>query len=110
MLMGTVIMSIIGFFRDLIKTVYELDTAMISLKKVTNESTESYNRFLQSAIQIGNELGRQTKDVIESATSWARLGYSMQDSLKLGTEALVLANVGLMDADQATRHLISTLI
>jgi hypothetical protein len=107
--MGNIIMGVIRSVRFGIDTIIELDQAMVALKKVTNETNEQYERFLRSAIDIGNNLGKMTQDVVRASTEWARLGYSMQDALKLGEESLVLANVGLMDVDQSTKHLISAL-
>ena len=106
---GNIIMKTIQSIRFGIQAIRELDEEMIALKKVTNESSEAYDRFLQSAIEVGNQLGKTTQEVIRASTEWSRLGYSMQEALQLGEESLVLANVGLMDVGQATRHLISTL-
>lgn len=109
MAVATVIMGITNFFRNLVTSIYEVDKSLVSLKKITSETAEVYDKVLISATKAANELGKPVTAMIDSIKTFAMLGYTMEQSIKLGSDALLLANVGLMDTEQATRHLISTL-
>ena len=109
MAVATVIMGITNFFRNLVTSIYEVDKSLVSLKKITSGTAEVYDKVLISATKAANELGKPVTAMIDSIKTFAMLGYTMEQSIKLGSDALLLANVGLMDTEQATRHLISTL-
>jgi TP901 family phage tail tape measure protein len=93
-----------------IKQVYELDTAMTDLKKVTNESNDTYKQFALDANKTAASVGALTVDVIKSSTEWARLGYNIKQAQALAKETLVYQNVGdIKSAEDASQSLISTI-
>lgn len=93
-----------------IKYIYDLDTAMTDLKKVTDETEASYSQFALEANKTASSIGGLTIDVIKSTTEWARLGYTMQQSKALARETLVYQNVGdIKSAEDASQSLISTI-
>lgn len=106
---GNIIMSVANAVRHGIATIKELDAEMINLRKVTDATNEEYKKFIKSAIEVGNALGQSTQNVIRATTEWARLGFTMKESLELADKSLMLANVGDMDVEKATQQLISTL-
>ena len=91
-----------------IQTIKDLDASMISLRKVTGETLQTVKEFALTATETGLALGRSTKDVLDAAVAYARLGYSIRDANTLAKESLMLSIVGEMDTEQATRHIIST--
>jgi TP901 family phage tail tape measure protein len=91
-----------------LKYVYELDTALTDLQKVTDETTLTYDNFLQSARKTADSIGGVTLDVIKSTTEWARLGYTIQQAQQLAKQTIVYQNVGDIDsAEEASTALIS---
>lgn len=93
-----------------IQYVYDLDTAMTDLKKVTDETDATYKSFIESASQTANEIGALTLDVIKSTTMWARLGYTLQQSQQLSKQTTVYQNVGdIKTAEDASEALIATI-
>ena len=54
--------------------VREIDSALTELKKVTDETDESYAKFLQDMSKTGGVIGATVKDLTSSAADWARLG------------------------------------
>ena len=107
---GSVFFGITSAIRSGIQQIYELDTAMTNLKKVTDETSASYSRFLEYANQTANSIGGLTIDVVKASTEWARLGYSIQQAQSLAKETLVYQNVGdLASAEEASKSLISTI-
>lgn len=89
--------------------VKEIDAAMTELKKVTNETDETYAKFMQDARKTAERVGATTKDIISSTADWARLGYSIQEAAKLSESTQVLLNVSeFTDVSKATDSLISS--
>lgn len=90
--------------------VKEIDTALTELKKVTDETDETYAQFLKTMSQTGAEVGSTVQDLTNMAASWARLGYSIEQAGELAKSTAVLLNVSeFTDADTASEALISTI-
>ena len=53
--------------------VKEIDTALTELKKVTDETEESYERFLDTAAKTSSKVGSTIKELVSSTADWARL-------------------------------------
>ena len=69
-------MKVINTIREGITTVVELDTALIDLKKTTSMSDNELAQFYRDANTEAKNLGVTTKEIIEQAAAWSRLGYS----------------------------------
>lgn len=96
--------------RQGITYVREIDSALTELKKVTDETEEGYDRFLQTASKTAAKVGSTVKDVVSSTADWARLGYSMEDAANLAESTSVLMNVSeFTSINNATSALISTM-
>lgn len=67
------IMRAISWVREGVTAVKEIDTALTELKKVTDETEESYDRFLNTAAKTAEKVGSTIKDVVSSTADWARL-------------------------------------
>lgn len=103
--------AIIQRTKELYNNVKELDTAMVALKKVTDETSGTYSRFLSDAKQSSKELGASLTDFVNSTADFAKLGYSISDSSELAKVATMYLNVGddLDGIDDATSTIVSTL-
>lgn len=101
--------EIVNFVRQGLTIVREFDAAMTELYKVSNDSTEALNKFGKEAYNIAKRIGSTGVEVINSAADWARLGYSIKEAAKLAEDANIYANVGDMDIDTATEHMISSI-
>lgn len=97
--------------RDMYQQVVKIDTAMTELKKVTNETSESYNNFLKNAASNAKEIGTTVDGFISSTADFARLGYGFEDSQGLARVANIYAVVGdeIEGVEDATQSLVSTL-
>lgn len=90
--------------------VREIDSALTELKKVTDETEESYDRFLQTASKTAAKVGSTVRDVVSSTADFARLGYSMQEAATMAENAQLLMNVSEFDdISKATDTLISAM-
>ena len=101
----------IHFVRQGVTYIKEIDSAMVELKKVTDETEASYAQFLNTASQDASKIGATTSDYVSAAANFARLGYSMKEAGDMGKSALVYKNVGdgLDSVEQATNSIISTM-
>ena len=99
-----------SIIRQGITYIRDIDTALTELKKVTDETDESYSHFLDTMSKSATVVGSTIKDLTNSAADWARLGYSMQEAGKLAENTAVLLNVSEFDdVSKATDTLISAL-
>lgn len=96
--------------RDGVAVIRELDTAMTGLAKVSDESTESLIRFKNTAHEIAQSISSTTTAVIDAATEWTRLGYSIQEVGELAKATAVYVNVGGgLDSQTATQDIVSAM-
>lgn len=59
--------------RQGIQYVKEIDSALTELKKVTDETEATYDKFLNTAAKTADKVGSTIKDVVSSTADWARL-------------------------------------
>ena len=98
------------YFKEGIQYVRELDKALTELKKVTDETEETYDKFLGTASQMGARIGSTMREVVSSTADFARVGYSLEDAVKMAESAQVLMNVSeFTDISSATDSLISAI-
>ena len=111
MLITQSLTKMISGLRQMIDNVTQIDAAMTELKKVTDETDASYDRFLRSAGVRARELGVALSDVVSATADFARLGYGVDAASKLADAALVYKNVGdgVADITQATESIVSTM-
>lgn len=108
---STIIYQSISGLKQMFQNVVDIDSAMTELKKVTNESSESYSKFLSTAGSSAKEIGTTVTSIIKSTANFARLGYSFSDSQELAKTANIYAVVGdeIDSVDTATKSIISTM-
>ena len=93
-----------------VEYVKEIDGALTELKKVTDSTNDSYQRFLRTMSQAAGVTGSTVKDLTSSAADWARLGYNMEQAGELAVTTSKLLNVSeFTSVDEATSALISSL-
>lgn len=108
---STVIYQSINALKEMYQNVYNIDTEMTELKKVTDETATSYSNFLKGAGSTAKEIGTTISDLVSSTADFARLGYSFSDSQELAKVANIYSVVGdeIDSIDTATKSIISTL-
>lgn len=106
----TSIGDMIRYLREGFQHVRDIDSALTELKKVTDETDASYNRFLQDMSKTASVVGGTVKNLTTMAAEWARLGYSMEEAGRLAKSTAILLNVSeFEDATKASEALISTM-
>lgn len=97
--------------QQIFQNILDIDTAMTELKKVTDETADVYDRFLDRSTKAAKDLGADISDLVNTTADWARLGYSMEDAETLAKVSTMYKNVGdgIETAAQASEYLISTM-
>lgn len=101
--------AVIGYIRKMIDNVKELDTAMINLRRVTDETDAGYQRFLQDANELARQMKTTTSSLIEMSYQWSKLGYSINDALELAKSSTIFMRVADVGQDQALSNLVTAL-
>lgn len=77
-----------------IKTVSELDLALVELNKVADLTNSELTSITKQAYAVGDAIGALGVDVISATADFARMGYTANEALDLAEEAIVLKNIG----------------
>lgn len=106
-----VAMRSIQALKDMFEQVKAIDTAMTELKKVTDESDASYDKFLTNAASRAKEIGTTIDGLVTSTADFARLGYGFEDAQGLAEVANIYTVVGdeIEGVEEATQSLVSTM-
>lgn len=96
--------------KDGVKTVVELDTALVDLQKTSTATPRQLNEFYKEANNIAKQYGTTTQQIIQGAADWSRLGYNLQDSQTMSKLSSQFAAISPgMSVDTATTSLVSTM-
>ena len=96
--------------KDMTKAVYEIDTAMTELAKVSDTTGIRLGQSLNKSIETAKKYGAAVNDIVSATADWSRLGYDMDSAENLAKVAAIYRNVGDgIDIDTANKSLVSTL-
>lgn len=106
-----VLSTAVNTIKKMASNVIEVDSAMTELKKVTDETDNTYNSFLDNASSRAKELGASLSDTITATADFARLGYDIDESSSLADAAIIYKNVGddIADISAASDSIVSTM-
>lgn len=106
-----VMSRIFGQIKQGIQYVKDIDAALTELKKVTDETDATYEKFLKTASASGAEIGTTIADFTNATADFARLGYSITEATDLAKAASIYKNVGdgITSVSQASESIISTM-
>lgn len=103
--MANVVLAGVRQLKNMVKTVVELDSAMTQLRVVTNASEADYSNYSTAVAKTAQEIGSSIKDLVDSTTVFARLGYTLDESSNLAKYTQLLSNVGNIDVSSAQNAL-----
>lgn len=104
-----IVMEGVQQLKNMANAVVEVDTAMTSLYKVTNETSTAYSDFQKGSSDVAKSLGRDTASYIDQTATWAKLGYSLSQSSELAKVSSIYANVGEVDDQTAVSDIVAVL-
>lgn len=98
------------YIREGIQSVKELDAALTELRKVTDETEVTYDKFLQTAGKTSARIGSTLTNMTSATAEFAKLGYNIEEASKMAESALVYTNVGdNVDVETGSQSIISTM-
>lgn len=108
---SSLIFKFFNEFKKGIQYVKEIDAALVELRKVTDETEEEYDEFLNTASKTADRLGSTISAVTEATATFAKLGYTMEMASEMAEAAIVYKNVGdnIASTEDAADSIISTL-
>lgn len=99
----------LNYLKQMVSVVKELDTGMTNLKRVSEETESTYQKFMTSAANQARDLGSTMQQVIDATTDFSRLGYNLKEASELANNALMYSNVGDLDINTATDDIVSSM-
>ena len=98
----------IRYGQEGIQIVRELDTALTEMRKVSDESLSSLERFQGISFDLADDVGTTAKQIQDSTASWMRLGEAMSEASESAQVSNILLNVSEFESiDEATESLVS---
>ena len=104
-------MKTIAEIKQGINTVKELDTALVDLKKTTTMTGSELENFYYDSNKVAKQMGVTTKEIINQAAAWSRLGFSSEAmATKMAKYSSMFSSISPgLDLDSATNGLVSTM-
>lgn len=92
-----------------ISTITELDTALVDLKKTTAMNENQLENFYYDSNNVAKQMGVTTKEIIDQASAWSRLGYNTAEtSTTMAKLSSQFASISPgMSTDEAQEGLVS---
>ena len=111
MIITSALMELVNGMHKAVENVFELDAAMTQLRKVTDETETTYQKFYDTAVNRSKEIGSTLSNMINATADFARLGYNITDAEGLAEVANVYMAVGdnISSISDASESIISTL-
>lgn len=107
---STLVYTAIRAIKQGITSVVELDTALVDLRKTTDGTAQQLKEFYYASNDIAKSLGTTTKEVIQAAADWSRLGYSLKDAEEMAKVSSIFKSISPgMDMEKATDGLVSAM-
>lgn len=94
---------------EIIQITKELDADLVDLQIASGATREEMYNMLNSFADLGNQLGRTTRDISEAANDWLRAGYEGKEATELIRASAQLSTLGMINTSDATSYLISVL-
>lgn len=96
--------------KDGVSSVIELEDAMVSLRRVCNESDEAMKQFQSTATSTAQTLGVTASEYVDAVTSFKKMGYELAEAQELAATVTKYNLAGDIDnLEEATTGVISIL-
>ena len=106
---GSFAMYAVHSLKEVYNNIIAIDSAMVNVKKVTDETSETYKKFSVDASNSAVKLGVTITEIMNSTADFVRLGYSLKDAFTLSQTASIYKNVAYTDISTATKDIVSTM-
>ena len=104
-----ILMKCVAITKKMVQETINLDSAMGQLQIVTKATNAEMSTYYKNMSNTAKQIGASMTDLTNSATTYARLGYSMKESETLAKYTSMLKNVGDIDVTD-TQNAMTALI
>lgn len=95
----------VGSLKKVYDNVLNVDTAMTELRIVTKSTSDEYVKFADRVAKSAQKIGASVSDLIKSTTTFARLGFSLEEASTLAEITTAYSKVGDVSVDDATKNI-----
>lgn len=96
------------YLRQGFETIREFDTALTEMRKVSDETVSSLERFQDVSFDLADGVGTTAKAIQDATADWMRLGESLEEAKQSAQDANVLFRVSEFESiDEATESLVA---
>lgn len=105
--------ALVGIITRALKQVYEnvvnLDEAITDLQIASGKTREETAELVKAYSKLANQLGATTLEVAQSADTWLRQGYSIEEANTLISASMMLSKLGQIESTEASKALTSAM-
>lgn len=105
LLAGLILAKVTQYLRQIYTNVVEIDTALTNLKIVTQENERAMEKYSKTVTASAKRIGASISDLINSTTTYARLGFSLDDAAKFAELTTAYSKVADVSVDEATTNI-----
>jgi TP901 family phage tail tape measure protein len=87
----------------------DFETAMVDLEKVLGDHPDKLDAAKTSAMDLSNQYGVSSKQIVESIANWVQAGYDVEEATLLAEESIALMYASELNAAEATDTLVKML-
>lgn len=95
------------YLRAGLRTLHELDTALVEIAKVTDLTSDSMERLVDASFDVASAYGSTAQAYLKSIAAFSRAGYE-ESARGLAEVSLLAQNVGELTEQQANDFLLAT--
>ena len=100
--------TVINKLKQSFEIVKDMDEAMTEMRKVSDETVASLEKYTLSTFDTANTIGTTGLNLQKSTADWMRLGKSIEEASSLAQDTAILLNVSEFDSvDEATESMVS---
>lgn len=94
--------TVIRSFKEAVATLKEVDTELVAIQKVTNNTDAEMAKLSQHAYEVASQYGVTVTDYLESTGTFAKAGYKelSEDMAELATKTQLVGDVNAETANQ----------
>ena len=105
--------ALIGIMTRALKQVYQnvvnLDKAITDLQIASGKTREETRELVKAYSELAKQIGATTLEVAQSADTWLRQGYSIEEANTLIYASMMLSKLGQIESAEASRALTSAM-
>ena len=91
----------VNTIKDMVAQAKELDAAFADTRIVTHATAEELKSYSETISDVAQETATSINDLVSATTTYARLGYTLEESTLLAKYTGMLEKVGNIDTEKA---------